>query len=95
VVRLLPRHARAGHRGKLTGDPALIEGAAVALTLGFDPLRYLGLHPDDFELVTAVLKKAQQLRQDSEKSLADYQAGKTAGLTARSITRWIARAFKK
>ncbi|WP_170866939.1 hypothetical protein [Nocardioides lianchengensis] len=45
-------------------------------------------------LVTAVLEKAQQIRQDREKALADYLAGKTAGLTARSITRWIARAFK-
>ncbi|SDC46291.1 hypothetical protein SAMN05421872_102349 [Nocardioides lianchengensis] len=94
MVRLRPRHARAGHRGKLTGDPVLIEGAAVALSLGYDPLRYLGHHPDDLVLVTAVLEKAQQIRQDREKALADYLAGKTAGLTARSITRWIARAFK-
>lgn len=59
-----------------------------------DPLAYLGLHPRDAALVTAAMNEAQQARADHEKNLADYVSGKTAGLTARSITRWIARAFK-
>lgn len=44
--------------------------------------------------MTAALNRAQEIKQDREKKLADYVAGKTAGITARSITRWIARAFR-
>jgi hypothetical protein len=61
---------------------------------GQDPLRFLGLHPQDQELVAAVLNRAQEIRTERERGIADYVSGRTAGLTARAITRWIARAFK-
>jgi hypothetical protein len=45
--------------------------------------------------VVSALTKAQELRNTEQRGLADYQSSKTAGLTARAITRWIARSFKK
>lgn len=42
----------------------------------------------------AVVNRAQELRDRDRRGLADYQSSKTAGLTARAITRWLGRAFK-
>lgn len=40
------------------------------------------------------MNEATETKAEHEKNLADYVSGRTAGITARSITRWIARAFK-
>lgn len=88
------RRADGARRGKLTRDPA-IEQAAVALLHGIWPLQFLGLAPDDYRVVAAVVNRAQRLVEEQAKALADYQAAKTAGLTTQGITRWISRAFRK
>lgn len=38
--------------------------------------------------------RAQQLRVDDSKRLADYQSARTAGLTAQAITRWLRTALR-
>lgn len=43
----------------------------------------------------AGLAKAEEITAEKHRKLADYVSSKTAGLTARSITRWIARSFRK
>lgn len=43
----------------------------------------------------AVVAKAQKISGEERRGWADYQAEKTAGLTARSITRWLGRTFKR
>ena len=95
MVRVRDGPAGARRRGKLSGEPAVLEAAALALDSGYDPLRFLGLHPDDQKIVAQVITEAQKIRHDRDKNVADYLAGKTAGLTARSITRWIARSFRR
>ena len=62
---------------------------------GLDPLSYLALSADDFQVVTAVLNRTTQLVDQRQRALADYQAGRTAGLTAQAITRWFGRTFKR
>lgn len=32
---------------------------------------------------------------DHDKGLADYQSARTAGLTAKAITRWLSKAFRR
>ena len=94
MVRGQQRGTRSGVLGKLTGDPA-VTSAAVAVTFGINPLWFLGLAPHDYVVAAAAVAKAQELRDKQARGLADYQSSKTAGLTARAITRWIARSFKK
>lgn len=43
----------------------------------------------------AALAKAEEIATEKHRKLADYVSSKTAGLTARSITRWIDRKFRK
>lgn len=95
MVRVRARAAGAGLRGKLSGDPAVVETAAVALLHGYDPLRLFTLPPDEYRLVITALEKAEEIQAQRHHKLADYVSSKTAGLTARSITRWIARSFRK
>lgn len=62
---------------------------------GLDPLRVLAADPDDAAIIHAGLTLAVERRAQEMRALADYHSGRTAGLTARSITRWIARSFRK
>lgn len=94
MVRLRGRAVRAGHRGKLTSDPALVDTAAVALLYSLDPIWLTGLHPEEFAFTVAALNRAQEMTRENDKNRADYLSGKTAGLTARSITRWLSRALR-
>lgn len=41
------------------------------------------------------MEKAEEIQRERHHKLADYVSSKTAGLTARSITRWIARSFRR
>lgn len=43
----------------------------------------------------AAIEKAEEIQKERHQRLADYVSAKTAGLTARSITGWIARSFKR
>jgi hypothetical protein len=71
-----------------------VETAAVALLHGFDPIQFLAYDPEDLAVAMAVLKHAQQKRADELKWFGDYIAGRTAGLTAKAITRWFGRMFR-
>ena len=95
MVRVRARAAGEGLRGKLSGDPAVVQTAAVALLHGYDPIRLFSLPADEYELMLAGLAKAEEITAEKHRKLADYVSSKTAGLTARSITRWIARSFRK
>lgn len=93
MVRLLDRGPRAGVPGKLRGDPA-VETAAVAASLGLDPLRFLALGSDDAAIYAVALERATKIQADRDKWFVDAISTKTAGLTARFITRWLARALR-
>lgn len=94
MVGVLEREAGARARGKLRRDPA-IHNAAVALLYGLDPVEFLSRSPGDYLVTALALEKAEDIAAERRKQLADYQSASTAGMTARAITKWIARNFRR
>lgn len=96
MVRVQPERC-GGARGKLSGDPA-VTTAAVALLLGYsDPLGFLALERGDMGLAVAIVEKADELRAEQAKQLADYTANRTAFFLApmlRQTIVQIARAMR-
>ena len=59
-----------------------------------DPIEFQSLAPHDYAIAAAALEQADQLAADRQRARDDRLAGRTAGLTAQAITRWIARNFR-
>lgn len=65
----------------MSGHPA-VEAAAVALMLGWDPIRYLACEGLERDAADAVLRKAHQLRGEELSRLAEavgYHCAKALG----------------
>lgn len=90
MVRLHHRPGTAGVLGKLTRDPA-IKAAGVAITLGLDPLWYLGLDPGDADLVEAAMVEASRNRNSRDMALADRTAAQTSSGVAAALKRLLPR----
>jgi hypothetical protein len=73
----------------LRRDPA-VRTAAVAITHGLDPLRFLALGEDDYDIAVAALQEAEVLRHQRDTTLLKAAA---ESIAARTISRLV-KAFR-
>ncbi|MGX9348160.1 hypothetical protein [Microbacterium sp. KNMS] len=67
----------------------------MASIYGWDPLAYLALEADDARLAGHILAERVRLEEERDRGRMDYLAGRTAGLTAQAITKWLGKNLAK